>query len=172
MYNSLWLYIDGASVSLRTHTGMSDSKPQTVEFMIVTADAALADSFVLGLNALKMTNPVQRFKDHDQGLTYLDSFAEAGSGEALPIVILDMRPADGPGHHFLEEVHRRRPYAEPVVFIVTDDGEDAQDATTTLEEKLRYVAGRLPAGNTAEALIARIPDVLCGSWSFVNSGVR
>lgn len=144
---------------------MNDTKPQIVEFLIVSGDDALADTVKHGLDALETANPVLRFRDYEQALAYLES-SDNGGKAAPPIVVLDMRAADGNGNYFLDEVHRRRPYAEPIVFVVTDTERDEQEAAVTAEEKRRYVAGRLPPEGTAEALLGRITGTLGENWRF------
>lgn len=132
---------------------------QTVQLMLITSDDTLADSFVEDLEQRDTDNPVLRVHTFHDGIEQL---SDETLGKSPQIVILDMRDAVREGTRFLNEVHNRLPFSEPVIFVI-GAGENEEDILKAHE---RYVAGQLPAIGAGAAFVEWATSMLSSSWSF------
>lgn len=132
---------------------------QTVQLILITGDDTLADSFVEDLEQRDTDNPVLRVHSFHEGIEKLSGETQ---DEMPQIVILDMRDAVREGTRFLNEVHNRRPFGEPVIFII-GAGESEEEI---LQGHARYVAGQLPAIGAGAAFVEQVTSMLSSSWSF------
>ena len=132
---------------------------QTVQIMLITGDDTLADSFLEDLAERDTANPVLRVHTFHEGIEQVCGEIQDDSPQ---IVILDMRDAVREGTRFLNEVHNRRPFSEPVTFIIgAGENEEA-----VLKGYDRFVAGQLPAIGAGAAFVEWATSMLSSSWSF------
>lgn len=132
---------------------------QTVQLMLISSDDTLADSFMEDLAQRETENPLLRVRTFDEGIDQLFGTAH----EKMPqIIILDLRDAMREGTRFLNEVHTRRPFNEPIIFIIGA----GENETEILKRHERYIVGQLPAIGTGAAFVERAVSMLSSNWSF------
>jgi len=141
---------------------MPPPEGQIVELIIVTGDDTLADSFVAELQERGTENPVTRHKTFQAGLDNFDSAPASASGRASQIIVLDLRNAQREGIRFLNELHNRQPFGEPVIFIIGAGDQEAE----ILKGHERFIAGQLPETGAGAAFVEWAASMLSENWSF------
>lgn len=135
---------------------------QTVQLMLITGDDTLADSFIEDLEQRDTENPVLRVHTFHEGIDQLTGASDTKPERSPQIVILDMRDAVREGTRFLNEVHNRRPFSEPVIFVIGAGDNEAE----ILKGHERYVAGQLPAIGAGAAFVEWATSMLSSNWTF------
>lgn len=147
---------------------MASPEGQLVKLILVTGDDTLADSFIEDIDEREIDNPVTRLRAFHEAIDYLSGTGE-DSNENLPvIVILDVRDAVREGTRFLNEVHNRFPFSEPVILIIGAGENEAE----FIKGHERYIAGQLPAIGAVAAFVEWSPKMLSSSWSFEKTPDR
>lgn len=139
---------------------MPTPEGQIVALALVTGDDGLADRFASELDELGAENPLTRLATFQAAITHLESLAEPA--RASQIMILDLRDAQREGIRFLNEVHNRYPFAEPVTFIIGAGEFEAE----ILSGHDRYIAAQLPDEGAGTAFVEWAASMLSDNWSF------
>ncbi|MEP4378480.1 MAG: hypothetical protein ABJ215_04770 [Alphaproteobacteria bacterium] len=134
---------------------------QVVELLLVSGDDTLAVDFIAELEERSTTNPVTHLKTFQAGIDILAT----ASGRASSIVILDLRNAQREGMRFLNEVHSRLPFREPVIFIIGAEDFEAE----IMKDHARFIAGQLPETGAGAAFVEWAASMLAENWSFESS---
>jgi hypothetical protein len=141
---------------------MASPEGNIVELMLVTGDDTLAADFAAELEERGTGNPVTRHKNLQAGIDNLDSLSGNAPGQPSQIIILDLRNAQREGIRFLNELHNRRPFNEPIVLIIGGDGHEVEN----LSRHERYIAGQLPETGTGTAFVEWAASMLSPNWTF------
>lgn len=138
---------------------------QIVQLMMVSSDDALADAFTNELANEGTVNPVLRFREYHESIEYLESLPRIASEQASHIIILDLRESPRDAVRFLNELHRRRPFTEPIVFVIGSQDTEPEG----ISAHKRYIAGWLPEDSPGAVFIEQAADTLSANWTFEKS---
>lgn len=141
---------------------MKSPEGKIVELMLVTGDDVLAADFVSELEERDTSNPVLRFPTYQASTEHLESMGGASAGRTSQIIILDLRPDPREGIRFLNEVHDRHPFSEPVVFLIGAGDHEGG----ILKRHERFIAGQLPETGAGAAFVEWAASMLSENWSF------
>ena len=97
---------------------MSSLEGQIAELTIITDDDELAERFVAELEEHGTENPVTRHEDFQAAFDNLDSLTGGAPGQPSQIIILDLRNAEREGTRFLNQLHSRQPFKEPIILRI------------------------------------------------------
>ena len=135
---------------------------QLVQLLLITGDDTLADSFTEDLEERDTYNPVTRVRGFHEGIEQLSSATGTAIDKSPKIIILDVRGDARESTRFLNEVHNRRPFNEPIIFIIGAGDNEAE----ILKRHERYVAGQLPVIGAGAAFVEWATSMLSSNWSF------
>ena len=138
---------------------MATLEGKIVELSLVTGDDALAAAFAADLEAHVTWNPVHRYARHEDCLEYI---GDAQGARSAQIVILDMRNDPPAAMRFLNELHNRFPFAEPVTFLI-GAGDHEKEILAAHE---RFIAGQLPDVAAGKAFVEWAVSMLADNWTF------
>ena len=141
---------------------MASPEGNIVELLLVTGDDMLAADFASELEERGTENPVTRHEDFQACIDNLASSSGRSPGQPSQIIILDLRNAQRDGIRFLNQLHNRKPFNEPVVLIIGGDGDEMEN----LNHHERYIAGQLPATGAGTAFVEWATSMLSPNWSF------
>jgi hypothetical protein len=133
-----------------------------VELMLVTGDDALAKEFAAELEARDTRNPVQHFPTPQACIDHLGPTQGNPAGRSSQIIILDLREDPREGARFLNELHKLKPYKEPVLFLLGAGDHEAE----ILRRHGRFIAGQLPETGAGAAFVEWAVSMLSSNWSF------
>lgn len=141
---------------------MASPDGRIVELMLVTGDDTLATDFAADLEDRATRNPIMRFPKFQACIDHLDPAQGHSTGQASQIIILDLRDGPQEGVRLLNELHNRRPFTEPVMFLI---GAGAYEAEI-LKVHERFIAGQLPETGAGAAFVEWAASMLSENWSF------
>lgn len=142
---------------------MPTPEGKVVALWLVTGDDDLAAAFAAELEARGTRNPVIHFSRLQE---CLDHLATDTVDPSASIAVLDLRAAPQEAMKFLNELHNRYPFAEPVTFLIGAGDHEAE----ILAAHERFIAGQLPEEGPGAAFVEWAASMLAENWSFEESG--
>lgn len=141
---------------------MASPEGSIVELMLVTGDHTLANEFSAELEERDTRNPIRHFPTHQACIDHLGSTQAGPGGRTSQIIILDLRESPREGFRFLNEIHKLRPFQEPLLFLLGAGDHEAE----IMKRHERFIAGQLPESGAGAAFVDWAVSMLSSNWSF------